>query len=171
MAENITILLNLSNGIHIYYQIDIFFRGRLKDGFLGLIVFGVLSIMLLLALQYNIPRFFLYDTNLSGDRSCIKTMRLYAGDFVRKDQTYKAQLDVLQQSLSKYQTNMTKCFRLSLTTEEQHMLENTTAAKSIKSYNNKLTNRTALLTDLNLMEQVSFQTGICQFWGYSVFGL
>ena len=131
-------------------------RSRLKDDFLGIVVIAMISTTVLLTLQHFIPRpVFLYDTNLSGNTTCIETLNIYAGDLVRNVQINKTQLDVLQQSMCKYQTNMTQCFRISLTTEEQHMLENATAAKEIKSYINYVTKNIALHTDVNLMEQVS----------------
>ena len=131
-----------------------FSRNRFATGLFLFLILASIPAVIVYILQVDQLSMFVQDISTDAIPACIQTLTIEPKDFQAQVYTAIEENEGTLPSIKNFQMNMHKCFRITLSKEEQQALKNTSLANKIRQFKERVLILTSGITGLNLMEQV-----------------
>ena len=134
-----------------------FSRIRFAKRLVLLVILVVVPTLIVYLLQSNLLHTVGRESSTAEIPACIQTIGIDPSNLPAQLYTSIDENVGSLQSVKAYQMSMRKCFKISLSKEEQQELEHSSLANEIRQFKEKVLKRTSEIKGLNLMEQVLYQ--------------
>ena len=131
-----------------------FSRNRFATGSFLVLILASISAVIVYILQVDQLNIFVQDMSTDAIPACIQTLTIEPRDFQAQVYTGIEANEGTLPLIKNFQMNMHKCFRITLSKEEQQALKNTSLANKIRQFKKQKLILTSGIKGLNLMEQV-----------------
>ena len=131
-----------------------FSRNRFATGSFLVLILASISAVIVYILHVDQLNIFVQDMSTDAIPACIQTLTIESRDFQAEVYTSIEENEGTLPSIKNFQMNMRKCFRITLSKEEQQALKNTSLANKIRQFKKQMLILTSGIKGLNLMEQV-----------------
>ena len=131
-----------------------FSRNRFVTSLFLFLILASIPAAIVYILHVDQINIFVQDMSTDAIPACIQTLTIEPRDFQAPVYTGTEENERTLQSIKNFQMNMHKCFRITLSKEEQQALRNTSLANEIRRFKEQMLKLTSGIKGLNLMEQV-----------------